>query len=98
MENISIAVIVLFVLTTIYTVAQFQLATGRSKKPTAIILLWMAVVALLGMAGFYRETTAVPPRFIFLIGPPMIGILLLFLTAKGKAFLDSLSLKAMTLL
>jgi hypothetical protein len=58
----------------------------------------MLLLAILGIRGFYQVTTAFPPRFIFLIGPGIIIIPALFLTKKGKAFIDSLALPKLTLI
>jgi hypothetical protein len=53
---------------------------------------------MLGISGFYTVTSGVPPRFILLIGPPLIFIIVLFLTAKGKNYMDGLSTKTLTIL
>ena len=48
--------------------------------------------------GFFTVTDTIPPRFVLLVGPPLLFILFLFLTRQGKQFIDSLDLKTLTLL
>lgn len=50
------------------------------------------------MGGFYTVSNTVPPRFLFLIIPPLLTITLLFITKRGRAFIDSLSPSMLTLL
>ena len=59
---------------------------------------WLAIQAGLSMTGFYTITTSFPPRFIFLVLPPLLLIIGLFTTKKGKQFIDSLDTSALTLL
>jgi hypothetical protein len=98
MENISIFVNALFVITTLYVVAIFYKAAAKLKTVLLVLVVWMLLLTALGLTGFYQETNVFPPRFIFLIGPGILVILALFLTEKGRAFIDSLSLKQLTLL
>lgn len=52
----------------------------------------------MGVSGFYRVTDTIPPRFLLLIGPPLLFIVGLFFTKKGKVFLDELNIRTLTLL
>ena len=98
MANISNFVHGLFVITTFYVIVKFYFAAGKSNTVLLIIVLWMLLLSVLGLSGFYQVNTALPPRLIFLIGPGILMILVLFLTKKGRAFIDSFSLKELTLL
>lgn len=98
MEKIHLFTAILFVLTTCWTVWQFFKAAGRSATVLYWLLPWIVVQGLAGMAGFYQQTEALPPRFIFLSGPAILFILLLFVTRKGRLFLDSLDTGKLTLL
>lgn len=86
-----------FVLTTIATL-WFLYKASKNVKVLAGVLLWMLIVGLLGWSGFYRNTEAFPPRFFYLLGPVLLFILLLFLSKKGHAFVDTLDIKWLTLL
>ncbi|MEW7290634.1 hypothetical protein [Aquimarina sp. 2304DJ70-9] len=98
MENVSIFTIIMFILTTIASIWLFYIASDENKKVVLLILLWAIGVGALGLLGFYQKTDTIPPRFIFLLAPGFLVVLLLFLTKKGKQFIDSLDLKWLTLI
>ncbi len=58
----------------------------------------MLVQGVIGISGFYQVTQTTPPRFILLIGPGLLFSILLFITGKGRIFIDSLDIKKLTLL
>lgn len=98
MENISTFVIMLFVATTGLTIWLFYKATHRSHTVLIAIGAWMLLQSILGIVGFYKNTTALPPRLIFALGPMLLLSVLLLSTTKGKNFIDNLSLKDLTFL
>lgn len=61
-----------------------------------ISVLWLAIQGLVGFLGFYKITDTTPPRFVLLIGPAFLFIILLFLTNKGRSYLDSLNYEWLT--
>ena len=98
METIPAFVMILFVAATIFTVWQFFNASGKSKTLLIGIGIWMLFQTILSLTGFYEVRESIPPRFVLLIGPGIIFTALLFLTKRGKAFIDSLDLEKLTLL
>ncbi|MEI9959508.1 MAG: hypothetical protein WDM90_25040 [Ferruginibacter sp.] len=98
MENLPAYVDVLFILTTILTLIFFYKASGNSKKTIAIILCWLALQAIAGLAGFYKVTNSTPPRFMFLILPPLVFITILFISANGRRYIGNFNIKTLTLL
>ena len=86
MENLSTYVSIVFVLTTLLTVGLFYKATSNSKVTLLILLTWLAL------------QTFIPPRFLLLVLPPILFIIGLFATSKGKKFIDSLDIKTLTIL
>lgn len=98
MAHISIFVIILFIVTTFFTVWLFYKASGKSKTVFFVLSAWMLLQAVVGLTGFYLQTQTVPPRFVFLIAPGLVLIILLFLTKRGRFFIDSLQLRELTLL
>lgn len=59
----------------------------------------MLIQALLSLSEFYSTGTKIfPPKFIFLVAPPLITILIIFLSEKGRLFCDSLPLLNLTYL
>ncbi len=97
MAESSIYTFIVFVLTTLITLWFFLKATKNSKVILAI-MIWMVLVGILGFLGFYRNTEAIPPRFLFLLGPGFLFVLLPFLFPSGRRFMDTLDLKWLTLL
>ncbi len=98
MAHISIYVTILFIATTFFTVWLFYKAAGKSKTVLFALSAWMLLQAVVGFTGFYLQTQTVPPRFVFLIVPGLVVIILLFLTKRGRLFIDSLQMKELTLL
>jgi len=83
-----------FGLTTALTLALFYWASRRNKTVLLVSLLWLAIQGFLTMLGVY-QVDSMPPRFLLLVAPPIVLILVLLLTAKGKAILHSFDLKAL---
>ncbi len=63
-----------------------------------LILAWMAITAYLGISGFYQVVGSIPPRFIFLLGPGIVAVLLIFASPKGRALARKFNLKWLTVL
>ena len=97
MENLPVYVKVVFVLTTFLTIFLFHRATRQSTLTLGILFIWLGLQSFIGVSGFYTNTDTVPPRFLLLIGPPLLFIIVLFFTSGGKAFLDALDLKNLTI-
>lgn len=98
LPQLPLYISLLFGLTTLLTVWFFYRASQRSITVLIVLLAWMAVQAGLGLTGFYQKTDAVPPRFALLAGPPLLLISVLFLTRRGRRFLDMLQPDWLTLL
>lgn len=98
METLPTYISLIFGLTTILTVALIYKATPNSKITLLVLLLWLALQAFIGLSGFYQVTDTIPPRFLLLVLPPLFLISALFLTPKGRQFIDSLDIKTLTML
>ena len=98
MENVPTYLSLAFGLTTGLAIWLFYRAAGHSLLFLGAVLAWLLVQGVLSWNGFYTVTTIVPPRFVLLVGPPMLAILGLFATAWGRAFLDALRPDRLTLL
>lgn len=83
---------------TLLTVFIFYIASNRSAIFLLIAAGWLILQAALALSGFYEVTNTLPPRFIFLPGPPLIAIIIVFTTAAGKRFIDGMDAKWLTLL
>lgn len=96
MQDLPLLIYVAFIMTTAITLFLFYRAV-RSKTASFIVLAWMTIQALIASTGFYRQTNAMPPRFFLAIGPPLVSILLLFASAKGRQWISNLSLDKLTM-
>jgi hypothetical protein len=83
---------------TLLTVFLFFKAAGKSSTVLLILCAWLLVQAIIGLSGFYTVTNVLPPRFLLCILPPILFIAFLFATKRGRAFIDKLDTKTLTLL
>jgi hypothetical protein len=98
MENLPSYIGVVFILTTLLTVAIFYKASNNSKTTLVVLLAWLALQTIIGLSGFYAVTNTLPPRFVLLVLPPLLFIIGLFATSKGRRYVDSLDAKTLTIL
>lgn len=96
MEQLPLYIPVVFIATTALTLYLLYKSSGRSRITLIIVLLWLALQAWVGRSGFYTATSAMPPRFILALGPPLLTIILLFATRQGRVFLDNWDIKWLT--
>jgi hypothetical protein len=97
MENIPVYISITFILTTTLSVFIFYKAANNSKLALTVLCVWLILQAVVSVKGFYAVTNTIPPRFMLLILPPLIFIIILFFTKSGKAFLDNLDIKTLTI-
>ncbi|MBP6391108.1 MAG: hypothetical protein KA352_09450 [Flavobacteriales bacterium] len=97
MQQVPFSIHASFVLTTLLTVWLFCRATHNARITWTVILAWLAVQSVVALTGFYTVTTTLPPRFILLIAPTLVAIAVLFLTRRGRRYLDALDPAALTL-
>lgn len=93
MEHSPLYLNLALILTTLLAVLIFYKSVQKSKKILSLILVWMAIQFAIALTGFYANTNVLPPRFLFAIGPPLIVILLLFVTPFGRKRLDDIDPK-----
>lgn len=98
MENIPWYIPLLFAGTTAFAIFLFYRAAHHSKKVLAVTTGWLLLQTVLGLSGFYKVTNTRPPHFLLLTVPPVLFILFLFITPKGRRWLDALNIKTLTLL
>jgi hypothetical protein len=108
-ENLPSFISITFVLTTVVTLALFYWAIKSSsvenirKKASFILLgliIWLFVQAVFTFNNFYNsDVDFFPPKIaLFGVWPLILTIVLLFATAKGRQFIDSLPLINITYL
>ncbi len=98
MNTLPFYVYFVFGVTLLATIYFFYKATKSSRSGLILIIFWIIFQSVLGLSGFYLRTDIIPPRFPLIIFPPIILIIMLFITKKGRQFIDSLDIKILTLL
>jgi hypothetical protein len=98
MENLPTYIAVVFIITTALTVYLFQKAAKYSRTSFLIICGWLLITGVIALTGFFTVTNTLPPRFALLVAPPFLLILFLFLSGRGRAFIDKLDPGYITLL
>jgi hypothetical protein len=98
MQTLPGYISILFAFTTFVTVFLFYKAANNSKPTIIILAAWLLLQTIISMQGFYKVTNTTPPRFAFLILPPLLFIIILFSTAKGRHYIDKLNAKTLTIL
>lgn len=105
MPPLPIALPILFMVTTAITVwffhraiqvTPFTATRSLAGRYLLFAVAWLIIQAILGLTGFYLETKAMPPRFIFAIGPPTLALIALFIFAKQ--FTERISAETLTYL
>ena len=98
MDKLPAYISLIFGLTTIATAWLFYKATKNPGTTLIILLLWLILHTVLGLSGFYTVTNTVPPRFLLMVLPPLLFIIGLFVTVKGRKYLDSLNIRSLAIL
>ena len=89
---------VVFEITTLLTVFLFYKSTPKAMTIIILLLVWLGLQCLIALSGFYTKTDSFPPRFVLATALALLFIIGLFVTAKGRRFVDSLSIKNLTIL
>ncbi len=97
-QHLPIYISIVFGLTTLLTVWFFYKATNKSKITIVVLLGWLALQTAISLTGFYTVTDTVPPRFMLLVLPALLTIIILFATKSGRRYIDNLNLQTLTIL
>jgi hypothetical protein len=94
---------IVFALTTFATLILFHFAIKKSQASaqanmiTIGLLVWLVIQAILTLSNFYNtDTNSFPPKFVILVFPALLTIVILFATKKGRNFIDSLPMIDLT--
>ncbi len=98
MDHLPKYIPLVFGLTALLTVWFVYRASNKSKATLVILFVWMGFQAVMALSGFYTVTNTLPPRFILMVAPPLLLILFLFISKKGKSYLNAMDTKTLTLL
>ncbi len=97
-ENLPLYISLVFGLTTFTTLLLFCRAARNSRTVLLVLSGWLVLQALAGLSGFYRSTSAMPPRFVLMVLPPLLVTAGFFVTARGRRFINGLNLQTLTYL
>lgn len=98
MFTLPASLLILFGLTAILTVYLLFKAGNYSKFLVVVVISWVITQSILAFTGFYQVTEVMPPRLLLLVLPPVFLIISLFLTPKGRLFLDKLDYSKLLIL
>ena len=96
LDQLPLSVTILFSSALLLTIVLYYRA---SKSITVLLAIvgWTVLQSLLGLSGIYQDEQAMPPNLLLLgVFPALLIILSLFISKRGKHFLDSLDLKSLT--
>lgn len=96
MNNLPTYLDPLFITTALLAIFLFAAASPKKTTTAVFLILWGAFFGLLGYKGFFLSNE-MPPRILVMMVPAVLIIILFFVTKKGKAYIDSLNLRALTL-
>lgn len=90
-----------FVATTFLALGMLYLAIRRISRSRAWWALgssvaWLAILALLAYHHFFQQFDARPPHFMLAIGPPLLLLIGLLTTHKGRIWVNLLPLSTLT--
>ncbi|MCC7501488.1 MAG: hypothetical protein IT229_03100 [Flavobacteriales bacterium] len=98
MSSFPLTLTLAFIATTALAVVLFQRATHQHRITLSILIGWALLQGTISFTGFYLMESGMPPRFVLLVGPPVLLMLFLFLAATGKRYIDGLDASRLTLL
>jgi len=104
LPDLPLYVPLLFILTTlakfilfVYVLKKSTLHSMSSLRILIAMIVWLALQGVIAKSGFFAQNLDVlPPRFILVVVPPFLVIIILFLTRKGLRFIDQLPLYQIT--
>ncbi len=82
--------IIVFVIITGFTIFLFYRAADNSSSTLIITSSWLLLQAILTLSGFYLTTDSISPRVLLFAVPPLLLVITLFATKKGRNFIDQL--------
>jgi hypothetical protein len=98
MEHLPGYVAATFGITVLLAIWLFSKAMYYSKPFFIFLLVLIVIQSALGLSGFYSDVNTMSARFPLLAFPLLAFCASLFFTRKGRAFIDSLDIKTLTIL
>ena len=97
MNKAELSTQILFIISFIYSVILFFIASGKSYKKMIPLIIWIFIQGILGWVEFYHNLKTLPALPVMAM-PTMFFIVFLFNSKVGKIFIDSLDQKKLLLI
>jgi len=97
MEHLPPFIYIVFGATFLLGVWLFLKAANYPKALIITIALWTILQSVIGLSGFYSNMYTMTMRFPLLLLPPLLFLISLFTTTIGKAFIDGLNIRTLTI-
>lgn len=89
MLNTPLYLYLLFIVTVMLSFLLIGRAFKASKPVLICISLWLLVQSVIAATGFYTDNSSQPPHMIAIVFPPILCIIYLFVTKKGRLIIDN---------
>ena len=93
MPDLPLYIDALFIITVFCACYIFYRASNRDAVFIYVMAFWLLLQTVVSSTGFYTVTQTFPPRFALLLGIPVLFIIGMFSTNKGRVYIDSLDMK-----
>ena len=106
-EGLSLKINVVFIATTLLTLAFLYYAmvkradSERSITPMATMVFlfaWCVFLTALSLNGFFLNFASLPPRFVIVLGGPLVAIAIIYGNRKSRSYVLSLPILPLTYL
>lgn len=97
MLNLPVYIPALMILATAVALFFFYKAV-HNKKAFYFVLAWVVIQGIISATGFYTNTDTIPPRFALALLPPVITMIVIFSSVKGRKFISKLDSANLTYL
>lgn len=98
MNQLPLVLPILFIVCTFYTLLLFWLASSKSIKVIVVSIAWLILQGVLSYSLFYLDNSTIPPKMVLAVFPALVIIAMIFITKKGRGYIDSLNLKTLYLI
>lgn len=91
-------IVVSFIFTTLLSIYLFWKSSNQNKYLLLFFAFILLVQTYLTSISFYQNYLSIPPRFIFLLIPAIISMLIIFNSKIGMSFVSKFDLRYLTLI
>ncbi len=92
LSSIPSYIYILFLFSVFYVLGSFFRAI-HNRKVMSIIIGWGCIQSMIGLSGFYEYEKSIPPRFVWVIFPVILIIILVLFSKKLRDWMVRLDLK-----